>query len=648
MKRYLLLLSVILILASVVPVIAQTTDVEIHPYGQFWKHRASAIEYNGGSLKTYLDGFLPPDLSNYYKKTETYSTSEVNTLLLNKADAASVYTIIATDLLLLDKADTGSVYTKTITDLLLLDKADTGSVYTKAVSDGKYALKTTVDSHEIILDKVNPAVSPSDTTFFGWKTATGFGYYAVSAITTLAASAITITASSISEATHAQGWIDSMEANILSSSIYGFEETGKPSLTYDSATRTVTITGNHYIWCNGKRYSKTTASIQHTMVSGGHYIYYDATGTLTVSTTAWDILTTAQVAYVYYNAVKVSTPVGVLYDERHGRIMTSASHLYNHMTRGAQSSDTFALSAYSLQPASPSNAGNQFAVAGGTIRDEDIALTIAGHPDGAAPTIMWREGATGVWTWNTNPVVPALTGTTYAKYNQFTAGTWGTTEVASGDYITYYAIVTNATDATYSIILIPGQTNYANLGLAQAEGFTSLNLGTLPINEFIPVAKLIYRCQSTYSSATGRFRIEQVDLLFGTRVNAGVASVANHGSLAGRSDPGSHPDTAITMTHSKASGLTNPDLQTWANSVEVALTAASAGGGKATEDTATYVSANTYDFTATYDTTAVVIYRNGQMTPRRLLRTSTVSSKTRVEFLTATDASDEIILYSAK
>lgn len=68
----------------------------------------------------------------------------------------------------------------------------------------------------------------------------------------------------------------------------------------------------------------------------------------------------------------------------------------------------------------------------------------------------------------------------------------------------------------------------------------------------------------------------------------------------------------------------------------------------ALENTAVYVSSNTFDFTTSFDTTAVIVFRNGVMQPRRLFTTSTVSSKTRIIFLTTVNDSDEIVLYSTK
>lgn len=72
-------------------------------------------------------------------------------------------------------------------------------------------------------------------------------------------------------------------------------------------------------------------------------------------------------------------------------------------------------------------------------------------------------------------------------------------------------------------------------------------------------------------------------------------------------------------------------------------------GATAIEDEGTYISDNTiWEFDTTYDTTAVCIYRNRLLQPRKLFTSSVVSSKTRVVFNSAINASDEIILISNK
>ena len=55
-------------------------------------------------------------------------------------------------------------------------------------------------------------------------------------------------------------------------------------LSFVDGTRTFTITGDHVIYILGKKYSKTTDSIVIANIVGTHYIYYDANGVLSEST----------------------------------------------------------------------------------------------------------------------------------------------------------------------------------------------------------------------------------------------------------------------------------------------------------------------------------------------------------------------------
>ena len=83
--------------------------------------------------------------------------------------------------------------------------------------------------------------------------------------------------------------------------------------------------------------------------------------------------------------------------------------------------------------------------------------------------------------------------------------------------------------------------------------------------------------------------------------------------------------------------------------IEAAIAAIPAGGGTAIEDIGTYIgSSTTWEFDADYDTTAVLIYRNRLYQPRSLFTTVDVASKTRVTFINAISASDEILLISNK
>ena len=76
-----------------------------------------------------------------------------------------------------------------------------------------------------------------------------------------------------------------------------------PSYVQATQTLTVTYTTGALVWVNGVGYAKTgTETVTHAATSGIWYAYYDSTGTLTISQTFWDILSTAQLVYIRYNA----------------------------------------------------------------------------------------------------------------------------------------------------------------------------------------------------------------------------------------------------------------------------------------------------------------------------------------------------------
>lgn len=81
----------------------------------------------------------------------------------------------------------------------------------------------------------------------------------------------------------------------------------------------------------------------------------------------------------------------------------------------------------------------------------------------------------------------------------------------------------------------------------------------------------------------------------------------------------------------------------------IQIAASGGGGATASEDTGVYIENNTtWEFSADYDTTAVMLYRNGIYQPRRLYTTEDIAGKTRSIFSSALNASDEIILISTK
>ena len=113
---------------------------------------------NSGITSQKLQEILD-DIANTYTKTEanallndkadkstTYTKTEANDLLDNKADKSTTYTKTETNALLDDKADKSTTYTKTETNDLLNNKVDKTDVYTKTQVDGKLDNKADLNS----------------------------------------------------------------------------------------------------------------------------------------------------------------------------------------------------------------------------------------------------------------------------------------------------------------------------------------------------------------------------------------------------------------------------------------------------------------------------------------------------------------------
>jgi len=476
--------------------------------------------------------FTSANLSAYALKADYYDSAAVDLLLTAKLDVSAItdyYTKTQADALLLDKASTGSValkldasvianyYTSLQIDALLADKSDTGAVALKA--DKSYVDSTDETLFASILAVVNDVSS---------------------IITNLG----TI-----------ENRLDSNEALIVDSSYYGFPEGSKPTLSYDASSRTLSI-GANYVWCNGVKYYNAATTKDHPDTYGVHYFYYDASGTLTTSQSLWNILNTAQIAFVVYNPAKATAPKGFYFDEKHGVIMDVWTHLYEHILSGAKVSNIFTISDYSLQPASPTTAGNQFSISGGNLYDEDNKHIITPHTDGTAIPILWRDGTDGVWFWS-EETVPVIVGTTYLKYNHISGGVWTTTEVSANQYVNMWLCATGAGDSTYQYILITGQHNDSTLAAATARNFYDLSLGTDFFAEVVPIQRITFRTGASYNSAIGQCRIEAVSSLYGTSITLGNIITQMHNALGGRSDAGSHPASAISYTDTSSIGSTD-------------------------------------------------------------------------------------------
>lgn len=311
------------------------------------------------------------------------------------------------------------------------------------------------------------------------------------------------------------------------------------TLTYNETTRTVTITptGSTFdVYIGGTKYTFTGAqSIQHGTQQGGHFIYFDATGTLVTGQVPWDILLHAPVCYVFRDAV---TNINIAWEERHHAGRDLFWHRNQHFNEGSKIRSGFTASGYTLN-SSTSDTDISFAIDTGIVEDEDIAVATEVLPDGGPYTLLRRTGATGDWVIDRSPVVPLLLSGLDVAYNNFSGGVWTLTAPGQNQYVNYYVFAATAIPSTAvtpstknQILIVPGQAVHASLANANAEAVSSIAWGNIPFQEVAPLYKVTFIRNTGYGT-TGRCRIAALSRIIGTYAQVTAATPPNHSSLSG-------------------------------------------------------------------------------------------------------------------
>lgn len=346
----------------------------------------------------------------------------------------------------------------------------------------------------------------------------------------------------------------------------GFENLTDSVISYDPATRTLTLTpvGSFAFWRNGIRYEYTAPVIfpPHAPDSGTHFFYFDDSPMPTAATSPlfWDLSKYVPVSYVQYNAALAD---GYANEERHGMCMDWATHRHLHLTVGAFAESGFGLGDV-LSPAIPwvSNASNKITVDLGIVADEDLENSNGGHLAANPYTFMYRAGATGIWTW----VRSSLGGTTYpysisGGWITYNDGTWALTPATHNTFVNSFVFATNSIDSDFEIVVVPGQALHVSLSAAKEETVVSLAFFDKPFQEWVPLYRLTYQAQNGWDVAAGRARIVDYVRLTGTSSIALSASVSYHGALGGLSAPNSHPATAIGYDNQLETQTVQTDVQ---------------------------------------------------------------------------------------
>ncbi len=326
----------------------------------------------------------------------------------------------------------------------------------------------------------------------------------------------------------------------------GFENRPDSTISLSGRTFTIAPVGSSYsIWSKGKKYVKST-SLTTTIpdTSGLHYIYFNTSGALSNKTTFFDLENDAPVAYIYWN--QGNNTHHFFADERHGITMDWATHEYLHRTRGAAIASGFGL-ATDLTKDGTSNICAQVSIASGTFFDEDleVSITHSATPtantweqrleNGAYIPVYYHSGSNGVWVKDTATQYP-FKYNSRAQYNQYTGGSWTTTNIDNNKWGISWIVATN--NLNEPIISVLGQANYNSTNTAESARWEDLDLTGFPVYEFRPLHKIIYYTSNTYTN-TPKTVIESVwdyRTIFSTAGAVPSTPISDHGSMVGLGD----------------------------------------------------------------------------------------------------------------
>ena len=309
--------------------------------------------------------------------------------------------------------------------------------------------------------------------------------------------------------THAQ--IDTFMANTANVYAESKEPTGffsrtNSTLSFDNGTRnfSITPTGATFdVWVKGVRYTKTGAqTIQIPALSGNHFIYFDATGTLgTTQVSSSDLfIDNALISIIYWNT---DTNTRTYFaEERHGMQMDGATHSYLHTVFGAQFISGLALQGFSVNGDGSLDAHAQFTSDSGTIKDEDITITISAQtqiPVLYRQGLLWRKKAADAFPFIYSGTAGYTGAAGRIPYNEFTGGAWQLTEIANNAFALVHLFATN--DIENPVVAIQGIATYGNVTAARLAASSEItSLSGLPFAEFVALGSVVLESSNSYTN----------------------------------------------------------------------------------------------------------------------------------------------------
>jgi|GEM_PF-2206967 len=296
-------------------------------------------------------------------------------------------------------------------------------------------------------------------------------------------------------------------------------------------------------YVRGIKFTKTSAeTIQIPNLAGNHFIYYNASGVLSTTQVGGSVLfkENALLSIVYWNTD--TNTHSYFAEERHGLVMDGETHSYLHTVFGAQYLSGLALENFVVNGDGSLATHAQFTADEGTIRDEDLLLTL---PAETQIPVLFRQGT--LWRKKAADSFPVIYSGTAGytgvsgrlPYNQLISGSWQLTEVANNAFVLVHLFGTN--DKETPIIAIQGIAEYGNVTAARLAASTEItSLSGLPFAEFVALGSVVFETANTYTN-TPKARTRSINGgsyvdFRGTQLYTPAGVATSHGLLSGLSN----------------------------------------------------------------------------------------------------------------
>ena len=215
--------------------------------------------------------------------------------------------------------------------------------------------------------------------------------------------------------------------------LHGFADRTSADMSYDSATRSfsITQTGGVKYWFEGVEIiANSTLTIQHPAAANNYFVYFqDNSGVLSVSNSAWDLLVHVPVCLIYYDGTK-----GLAWEERHGNDRDRNNHRYLHETHGTQYISGLSIADYTLESSLVNS--TKFSISSGVIADEDIRFSTSNITT-SQNYRTWHRSNSNNWTWSDTTYPHNIIASSVSYDNSGTV-----TVVPENNYVCYYVFAT--------------------------------------------------------------------------------------------------------------------------------------------------------------------------------------------------------------